>query len=159
MLWILSKIIPRKEVLFLRKSEAEFALTNLNTFGPSSFIIIKIKFFNYEKTNVPKNFKLQIYWCQCEILLLHVTELTTVCCAGRSSRSCVTFRRTRCTNPVARIRLVHRLRTFLTFGSISIGELSGWANCKTITSGDMRPRKRKIGPCPFRSWNDGNDCI
>ena len=43
--WILSKIIPSKmlpeEVLFLRKCKAEFVLTNLKTFGPSSFIIIK----------------------------------------------------------------------------------------------------------------------
>ena len=45
--WILSKIIPSQalveEVLFLRKSEAEFVLTNLKTFGPLSFIIIKTK--------------------------------------------------------------------------------------------------------------------
>ena len=31
------------EVLFLRKSKAEFVLTNLKAFGPSSFIIIKNK--------------------------------------------------------------------------------------------------------------------
>ena len=45
MQWILSKIIPSevlsKEVLFLRKSKAEFPLTNLKTFGPLSFMIIK----------------------------------------------------------------------------------------------------------------------
>ena len=45
MAWILSKIISyevlAEEVLFLRKSKAGFVLTNLKTFGPSSFVIIK----------------------------------------------------------------------------------------------------------------------
>ena len=43
--WILSKIIPSKalakELLILRKTKAEFIVTNLETFGLSSFIIIK----------------------------------------------------------------------------------------------------------------------
>ena len=41
---ILLKIVPSvalaKVVLFLRKSKAEFVLTNLKTFGPSSFAMI-----------------------------------------------------------------------------------------------------------------------
>ena len=41
---ILPKIVPfevlAEEVLFLIKSKAEFVLTNLKTFDPSSFIII-----------------------------------------------------------------------------------------------------------------------
>ena len=47
MLWILSKAIPSeeidKEVLMLRKSKAEFVLTNLKTYGTLSFLIIKNK--------------------------------------------------------------------------------------------------------------------
>ena len=37
---ILPKIVLAEEVLFLMKSKAEFVLTNLKTFDPSSFIII-----------------------------------------------------------------------------------------------------------------------
>ena len=44
---ILSKMKPSmmqaKKVLFLRKSKAEFVITNLKTFHPSSFIFIKNK--------------------------------------------------------------------------------------------------------------------
>ena len=43
--WILSKIILSKalakDVLFLRKSKAEFVLTNLKLLTPLSFIIMK----------------------------------------------------------------------------------------------------------------------
>ena len=46
MTWILSKIIPSevlaKKVLFLRKSKAEFVLTNLKTF-------VTFVFYNYQK--------------------------------------------------------------------------------------------------------------
>ena len=56
--WIFLKIIPSEalgyEVLFLRKSKAEFLLTNLKTFSPS-----KIKCCNYELTKVSKVFNLQ----------------------------------------------------------------------------------------------------
>ena len=44
---ILSKIIPSQalasEGIFMLKSKAEFVLTNLKTFGPLSFTIIKNK--------------------------------------------------------------------------------------------------------------------
>ena len=62
--WILSKIMLSKalakDVLFLRKSKAEFVLTNLKTFDTFVFYNYeKIKCCNHEQTNMPKVFNLK----------------------------------------------------------------------------------------------------